>query len=558
MAKKSIDDNLLTGGSLSESSKSKKSKKTNAKSKKGIAKNTAKMIKSCICVVLVIALIAGYFFTGIARKGVVSNLGIPAKTLTAATVSNGDQKETIKVGTYNFYFFTVYNNMYQQFTQLQGYGVDPSQFGLDVDLSKSLDSQTYVDEETGEEMSWAKHMQDMVFDTIEDVYAFYIEACQANGGEEPAITEDQQAQIDSTMEEYRQSAYKADYDLSPYLTRVMGKGVNEALVREEMKRQFISTDYKNSLTVDTTDNEYSFDDILAYVNDNAETYQTVDIMEFECANEDDAIAFKNALKADGSNFGELASQYSTGDIQKLLCADPSYSTMMGMKKNTLGSYSFAFVKDKDGAGLDWLFSADRKAGDIYQYSTSVVYVLSPASVADRNYASVRHILISPDMGDDAQLDASGRPDYTKATPAQWAEAYSKAESILNEWKNGEATEDSFVALVADNTDDEGSASTGGLYADLALNGQYANSFGAWAYAPGRQVGDTAIVPSIFGYHIMYYVETCDEKIWQPDAEKAILTDDANVKTDAVLENYTVSSNWFATSFYCQKDVDISR
>ena len=68
------------------------------------------------------------------------------------------------------------------------------------------------------------------------------------------------------------------------------------------------------------------------------------------------------------------------------------------------------------------------------------------------------------------------------------------------------TEEAFANLATANTDDTGSAATGGLYEDIApVQGVYVESFTNWATDPAREAGDTGIIESTYGYHVMYYV-----------------------------------------------------
>lgn len=116
-------------------------------------------------------------------------------------------------------------------------------------------------------------------------------------------------------------------------------------------------------------------------------------------------------------------------------------------------------------------------------------------------SSVRHILIAPEGG--TKDEETGLTTYTDA---ELAAALEKAEKVLSEWENGEATEESFSKLVPTYTDDTGSASTGGLYEDIAPGSNYVEEFLAWSIDMNRKTGDTAIVKTEFGYHIMYFVE----------------------------------------------------
>ena len=115
-------------------------------------------------------------------------------------------------------------------------------------------------------------------------------------------------------------------------------------------------------------------------------------------------------------------------------------------------------------------------------------------------SAVRHILICPEGGTKSE---DGKT--TIYSDAEWAAALTEAEKVLKEWKDGEATEVTFSALVKKYTDDEASASTGGLYENVANNNQYVPEFQNWSIDPARKTGDTEIVKTSYGYHIMYFV-----------------------------------------------------
>lgn len=563
MAKKPIEDDILTGGSIG-SGKEKSSKKENKKSAGGIkiAKKTATIIKSAVCIVIVIALLVTYVATGAVRKGFIASLSLPAQTLTGVTVSNGDQKAKIKVSTYNFYYASTYNTLKSQQEQYQQYNFDMSQMGLDVDFTEKLSKQTYTDKETNEEMTWAEHLDDMVLDAIESTYTYYLAAVAANGGEEPDITQDQKDQLEETIKSYEETANKYGYTLSGYFVRAMGKGVTEKVFRTESIRQYIASNYKTELTNDIESKEYTADDVNKYKDEHTADLQTVDIKLFEADSEDNAKAFKDELKADGSNFAELAAKYSTTDFNKMAYKEDGFTTQYGVTKSILQNQGAAIAaadphnheegeehsddEEQTYSGLDWLFSADRKAGDIYQHSTSVVYVITPAAITNAETVNVRHILIAPETDDDKSA--------TDATEEQWNAAYSKAEEILNNWKSGDATEDSFAALAKENTTDTGSKDNGGLYEGV-VPGQMVNPFSAWSFDNSRKAGDTGIVRSTYGYHIMYFVGTTGEKIWEYNAKKALASADGESQSKKLEDEYTLKVNWFGSRYF-EKDVDI--
>lgn len=136
-----------------------------------------------------------------------------------------------------------------------------------------------------------------------------------------------------------------------------------------------------------------------------------------------------------------------------------------------------------------------------------------------SYGTVRHILIKAE----GTTDENGATVYSEE---QWAACLAEAERVYQLWKDGDATEDSFVAMVAEHTDDPGSAATGGLYEKIGPNSGYVPEFEAWAIDAARQVGDTALVKveasNYAGYHFMYYVG--GEPIWKATAEADLLNE----------------------------------
>jgi len=152
-------------------------------------------------------------------------------------------------------------------------------------------------------------------------------------------------------------------------------------------------------------------------------------------------------------------------------------------------------------------------------------------------SSVRHILIAPEGG---QTDEeTGETTYSDK---ELAAAKKKAEKLLKEWKKGEATEESFAALVNENTDDTGSAETGGLYEGITPTSNYVENFLKWSVDMSRKTGDTDIVETEFGYHIMYFVS--GKPHWKQEANTMLLSerttkmiDDAEAKWPMVV-NYS--------------------
>ena len=516
-----------------------------------MAKRTRKIATSVIAVVVVVALLVTYVATGAVRKGFISYLGWPAQTVTALTVTDGkDQKANIKVSTYNYYFATTYNNMQSQQSQYQKYGLDLSKYHLDVDFDKSLSKQTTKNDDN-KEVTWLEYLHDEVLETIKSNYMYYLEAVKANDGKEPKITDEQQSDIDDTMKQYKEQAHKYGYTLSAYLVKAMGRGVTEKTFRQEAKIAYIAQNYKNDLSEKKASKTYSEDDYNKYLKENRDDLVSVSIRAFECDTEDDAKAFAKALKSDGSNFTALCSAYASSDFYKKAYKAAGYSTQLDVTKTTLKNQQMAIATadSKDSTkypGLDWLYSKDRKAGDVKQYSTSVVYVLRPVALSETKTVNVRHILIKPETN-------SKNTSAAQATTKQWNDAKKKAEKILAQYNSGKKTEDAFAQLAKDNSADN-NANDGGLYENV-YPGQMVNSFGNWCFDSSRKSGDVAMVQTDYGYHIMYFVKQTNMPAWKYTAQQAMASSDGDADTKALEKSYSIKEHWFGSRYF-EIDTDI--
>lgn len=119
-----------------------------------------------------------------------------------------------------------------------------------------------------------------------------------------------------------------------------------------------------------------------------------------------------------------------------------------------------------------------------------------------NMVNVRHILICPEGGQ--TNEETGEVTYTQE---QWDACYDKAETIYEEWKSGDATEESFATLANEKSEDGGSNTDGGLYAGITADTNFVEPFLNWCMDATRQLGDTGIVKTEYGYHIMYFAYT---------------------------------------------------
>jgi hypothetical protein len=211
----------------------------------------------------------------------------------------------------------------------------------------------------------------------------------------------------------------------------------------------------------------------------------------------------------------------------------------------------------NAAMAEWLADSARKEGDIAAIANTAsdtddvngYYVVYFESKTDNNTAmgNVRHLLVQFEGGtEDEETLEMVYSDEEKAV------AKEEAERLLKLWKDGDATEESFIELVKEHSDD-GNAAEGGLYEDINPSTSFVASFLDWCIDQNRKEGDVEIVETEYGYHIMYYVgaselsyrdhmiteqmKTADRDAWfeETTAAFAVTTlDTSKIKTDLVI------------------------
>ena len=188
--------------------------------------------------------------------------------------------------------------------------------------------------------------------------------------------------------------------------------------------------------------------------------------------------------------------------------------------------------------VNWLFDDKTKVNDCSYFldeENSLYFIVlktSEPSVADDEVYSVRHILIMP-KSDEEESSEEEQTTKKKYTKEQWAQAEKDAKKILAEYEKGDKTEYAFALLAEKYSEDTGSISTGsnglygGLYEGVPL-GQMVKEFEGWATDKSRKYGDTDIIKSDYGYHIMYFVEdttsnlfNCEQSVQSDNEQKFI-------------------------------------
>ncbi len=277
---------------------------------------------------------------------------------------------------------------------------------------------------------------------------------------------------------------------------------------------------------------------------------------------------------DEDSFIALCKVYCAED-QKETFEDPSASLAIGIKKSTVSS-------NIDEKLADWLFASDRAVGDkTYTVAKDYAYVIMMKKTAYREESplvSARHILISYDSveadlanneneSEDNDADAetanltasdgkeiSGEGSYSAEVVLA---AYEKALSVLNEYKDGENTEDHFAELAEKYSKDTGSVgdnnnnTSGGLYTDIT-KGQMVAPFENWVYDSSRKTGDVGLVQTSYGWHVMYFVSSHDEPAWKENIRSSITETLLKEYEDGISEKTKGTSSSTAFTSYAAK------
>ncbi len=153
---------------------------------------------------------------------------------------------------------------------------------------------------------------------------------------------------------------------------------------------------------------------------------------------------------------------------------------------------------------------------------------------DTMLVDVRHILLMPEGGTTAE---DGTTTYSDE---EWKACEDAAQAILDTWIAGEKTEESFAALANEHSADGGSNTNGGLYEDVYV-GQMVQNFNDWCFDTSRKYGDTGLVKTEYGYHIMYFVESQPQ--WKQVAESDWVNTQINALFDSLTEKYPMEVSY---------------
>lgn len=137
---------------------------------------------------------------------------------------------------------------------------------------------------------------------------------------------------------------------------------------------------------------------------------------------------------------------------------------------------------------------------------------------------VRHILIYPEGADGGNLNTE------EFSEEAWQASETAANALLEQWLAGDKTEESFAALANEHSEDPGSNTNGGLYEGVT-QGEMVQAFNDWCFDPARQVGDTGVVRTNYGHHIMYF--SGSHPMWRDYVQSDYVLEQTNQTVDEI-------------------------
>ena len=432
----------------------------------------------------------------------------------------------VSIGMYNYYYTCISQN----YITYAGYGY------YDIDTTKDYSQQTCTTDD-GEEITWAQRFENETLDQIQYITAYYEDAV-AHG---VTMTDEQKKNIDTSLDGLKASATSAGKSVDAYIASTYGDYCGTATLRKMLEQCYVAENYYQQKQLDTT---VTTEEEQKYFDEHKENYENVSFayLQIPFASDNGSNAIKESKDTVMSKCDEYVKQISSVDDMKKLIptackeAIDNYVNQGYAKDATSCAEMLAanievnitakesgFIKE----AIDWLFDDDTKVGDCKYFAddtNSVVYLLyktaDPTADTTQVY-SVRHILITPESDDDSDSSDESSEESSKTkeyTQEQWDAAEKKANEILDEYKNGEQTEYEFAKLAEEDSADTESTSKGssGLYGGLCAGvkkGQMVEEFENWSTDSSRKYGDTGIVKSQYGYHIMYFIENTEKYLY---------------------------------------------
>ena len=421
-------------------------------------------------------------------------------------VINGEEVNKVE---FDYVYNTSKNNYITQ------YGSYLSYFGLDT--SKDLSTQMY-----SETLTWKDYFEQNAVESLKQNKALMAEAKAAG------FTYDTTDEYNTFKETIKTSAAAAGVSDKEYVRSIYGSYATMGRIEEYVKNDMVMNAYYQKLQ---EDNAPSDDEIQSYYEENKATYDSVDYrlttIEADLPTEPTELADpveETAADTTGSTDGTAATdstqdtayQPSDAEIAKAM---EDAKVLADDAEQTVAKDGEAHENEKKSSVnyliSDWLFDDARKAGDttvITNDNSHCYYVVA----FEKRY-----------------LDETPSADVRVIIPTE----DKTGEEILEEWKNGAATEDSFTELCKKYTQDTSAVENGGLFEQVTKTGM-TEELSNWIFDSSRQAGDTVAITVSDSTYVLYYIGQ-DQPEWKINIKNTLVSDTMSQHMQDITADITV-------------------
>ncbi len=402
----------------------------------------------------------------------------------------------------------------------------------DFDLSKDLKKQ-YYDEEN--KITWYDYFYDQTINYVTRIMVF------AEGGKAEGLklSDEELEQLNQSFEQIESIAAESSMTLEEFIANEYGGKVTKEEVEEIQKMTVLARDY-NNYVIDSF--KYTDEDYEKQYEENKNEYIVSDYLIYSFAyseNESSGSVKKEVAKENADALANAKNQDEFEEyLEKYLRDNPLNVSLPTSSESSVTEEDFnaGIVAAIDAANNEkvpyndsnecyrWIFSEDRKENDIVvideNSAYNVILVTKPSYRDESPTRNIRHILVQFGTEDDAD-----------------AKAKESADKIYQEWKSGDKTEETFAQLANKYSEDPGSNTNGGLYENVT-EGYMVEAFNDWMFDSSRKVGDSAIVKTEIGYHIMYYPGP-GLTAWQVNVDNDLRQKDIGEEYEKMKDKYKV-------------------
>lgn len=421
-------------------------------------------------------------------------------------VINGEEVNKVE---FDYVYNTSKNNYITQ------YGSYLSYFGLDT--SKDLSTQMYSDT-----LTWQDYFEQNAVESLKQNKALMAEAKAAG------FTYDTTDEYNTFKETIKTSAAAAGVSDKEYVRSIYGSYATMGRIEEYVKNDMVMNAYYQKLQ---EDNAPSDDEIQSYYEENKATYDSVDYrlttIEADLPTEPTELADpveETAADTTGTTDGTVATdstqdtayQPSDAEIAKAM---EDAKVLADDAEQTVAKDGETHENEKKSSVnyliSDWLFDDARKAGDttVITNDNSHCYY---AVAFEKRY-----------------LDETPSADVRVIIPTE----DKTGEEILEEWKNGAATEDSFAELCKKYTQDTSAVENGGLFEQVTKTGM-TEELSNWIFDSSRQAGDTVAITVSDTTYVLYYIGQ-DQPEWKINIKNTLVSDTMSQHVQDITADVTV-------------------